>query len=131
MSGDVTNLKPKQEEAILALLSNRNVEETARAVKITPRTLYRWLNEPEFDRAYRKARRKAFGQATARLQQASSAAVTVMMKTMVDTNAGASVRLRAADMVYSHAAKAIEIEDFDLRLSELERVRELSQSSQP
>jgi hypothetical protein len=49
----------------------------------------------------------------------------------VDTNAGASVRLRAADMVYSHAAKAIEIEDFDLRLSELERVRELSQSSQP
>jgi hypothetical protein len=128
MSGDVTKLKPKQEEAILALLSNRTVEETARAVKITPRTLYRWLNEPDFDRAYRKARRKAFGQATARLQQASSAAVTVMMKTMVDTNAGASVRLRAADRVYSHAAKAIEIEDFDLRLSELERVGELSKS---
>ena len=131
MSGDVTNLKRKQEEAILALLSNRNVEEAARAVKITPRTLYRWLNEPEFDRAYRKARRKAFGQATARLQQASSAAVAVMMKTMVDTNAGASVRLRAADMVYSHAAKAIEIEDVDLRVSELERAMELSKSSQP
>jgi hypothetical protein len=131
MSGDVTNLKPKQEEAILALLSNRNVEETARAVKLTPRTLYRWLNEPEFDRAYRKARRKAFGQATARLQQASSAAVTVMMKTMLDTSAGASVRLRAADMVYSHAAKAIEIEDVDLRVSELERAMEVSKSSRP
>jgi hypothetical protein len=131
MSGDVTNLKRKQEEAILALLSNRNVEETARAIKITPRTLYRWLNEPEFDRAYRKARRKAFGQATGRLQQACSAAVSVMMKTMVDANAGASVRLRAADMVYSHAAKAIEIEDVDLRVSELERAMEISKSSQP
>jgi hypothetical protein len=131
MSGDVTNLKPKQQEAILALLLNRGVEETARTVKVTPRTLYRWLNEPEFDRAYRKARRKAFDQATARVQQASSAAVTVMMKTMVDTNAGASVRLRAADMVYSHAAKAIEIEDVDLRVSELERAMELSKSSRP
>ena len=129
MPGDVTNLKRKQEEAILALLSNRNVEETARAVQITPRTLYRWLNEPEFDRAYRKARRKAFGQATARLQQASGAAVSVMTKTMVDSNAGASVRLRAADMVYSHAAKAIEPEDVDLRVSELERAMELSKSS--
>src|SRR5580693_6433746 len=116
MSGDVTKLKPKQEEAILALLTNRNVEETARAVKITTRTLYRWLNEPEFDKAYRKARRKAFGQSTARLQQASSAAVSVMMKTMVDPNAGASTRLRAADMVYSHAAKAIETEDIDARV---------------
>jgi hypothetical protein len=129
MSGNVTELRPKQEEAILALLNNRNVEETAHAVKITTRTLYRWLNEPEFDKAYRKARRKAFGQATARLQQASSAAVSVMMKTMVDTNAGASVRLRAADMVYSHAAKAIEIEDIDARVSELERAAELAKSS--
>jgi hypothetical protein len=49
----------------------------------------------------------------------------------VDTNAGASVRLRAADMVYSHAAKAIEIEDVDLRVSELERAMELSKSSRP
>jgi len=129
MSGNVTELRPKQEEAILALLSNRNVEETARAVKITTRTLYRWLNEPEFDKAYRQARRKAFGQSTARLQQASSAAVSVMMKTMVDPNAGASTRLRAADMVYSHAAKAIETEDIDARVTELERAAEIAKSS--
>ena len=128
MSVDVTKLKPKQEEAILSLLSTRSVEDTARAVKITPRTLYRWLNEPEFDRAYRMARRKAFGQATARLQQASSAAVSVMMKTMVDAGAGASTRLRAADLVYSHALKAIEVEDIDARVSELERAAELAKS---
>jgi hypothetical protein len=129
MAGNVTELKPKQEEAIIALLSNRNVEEAARAVKMAPRTLYRWLNEPVFEKAYLKARRKAFGQGTARLQQASSAAVSVMMKTMVDPGAGASTRLRAADMVYAHAAKAIEIEDIDARVSELERAAELAKSS--
>jgi hypothetical protein len=129
MAGNVTELKPKQEEAIIALLSNRSVEEAARAVKMAPRTLYRWLNEPVFEKAYLKARRKAFGQGTARLQQASSAAVSVMMKTMVDPGAGASTRLRAADMVYAHAAKAIEIEDIDARVSELERAAEQAKSS--
>jgi hypothetical protein len=124
MSGNVTVLKPKQEEAIIALLTSRNVEEAARAVKITPRTLYRWLSEPEFDKAYRKARRHAFAQSTARLQQASGAAVSVMMKTMVEMGAAPSTRLRAADLVYSHSVRAIEIEDIEARLAELERARE-------
>jgi transposase-like protein len=67
MSGNVAELQPKQEEAILALLSNRTVEDAARAVTITPRTLYRWLREPGFDAAYRQARRAAFEQCAARL----------------------------------------------------------------
>jgi hypothetical protein len=35
--------------------------------------------------------------------------------------APASTRLRAADMVLSHGAKAIEIEDVEARVAELER----------
>ena len=121
MSGNVSKLKPKQEEAIIALLTNRSVEDAARAVKITPRTLYRWMNETEFDKAYRKARRAAFGQGTARLQEAAGAAVSAMLKILVDLSGPASTRLRAADMVLSHAAKAIEIEDIEARVTELER----------
>jgi hypothetical protein len=121
MSGNVAELTKKQEEAILALLTNRSVEDAARAVNITPRTLYRWLNEPLFDKAYRKARRDSFGQGTARLQQASNAAVSSMLKIMVDPNTPASTRLRAADLVLTHGAKAIEIEDVEARVTELER----------
>ena len=121
MSVNVTKLKPKQEEAIPALLSNRTIEEAARAVKVTPKTLYRWLKEPEFDAAYRQARRDAFGQCVARLQHASSAAVSVMLKVLTDSSAPASARLRAADMVVTHSAKAIEIEDIEARVAELER----------
>ncbi len=40
----------------------------------------------------------------------------------------ASVRVRAAD-IFSHAAKAIEIEDIEARLSELERATEASKQS--
>jgi hypothetical protein len=120
MAGNVTKLKRKQEEAIAALLSNRTVDDAARSTKIAPRTLYRWLNEPDFDAAYRQARRAAFGQCIARLQLASSAAVSVMLKILADPGAPAAARLRAADLVVTHSAKAIEIEDVEARVSALE-----------
>src|ERR1035437_9201175 len=101
MAGNGRNLRPKQEEAILALLTTTNVEQAARAAKIGPRTLYRWQQEPAFDKAYRKARRDAFGQGTARLQQASGAAVSSILKIMLDQHAPASTKLRAAEMVLS------------------------------
>jgi hypothetical protein len=69
MTGPNEKLAPKQEAAILALLSSRGIEEAAKSIQIPPRTLYRWLNDPEFDRAYRRAKRSVFGQAISRLQQ--------------------------------------------------------------
>ena len=114
----------KQEEAIVALCSNRSVEDAARACNTPPRTLYRWLKEREFDAAYRAARRNAYGQSIARLQQASAAAASTLLKIMIDQGSPPSCRLRAADSVLSHAAKAIEIEDLEARVSDLERATE-------
>ena len=116
----------KQEGAIVALLTKRNVEEAAQSAGISIRTLMRWLKIPEFQKAYREARRQAFGQSIARLQQATTAAATTLMKIMVDPAAPASVRVRAADSIFSHAAKAIEIEDIEARVSELERASEVA-----
>ena len=116
----------KQEGAIVALLTKRNVEEAAQSAGISIRTLMRWLKIPEFQKAYRDARRQAFGQSIARLQQATSAAAATLMKIMVDLAAPASVRVRAADSIFNHAAKAIEIEDIEARVSELERAAEAS-----
>ena len=81
----------------------------------------RWLKLPEFQAAYRQARREAFGQAVARLQQGTSAAATTLLKIMIDPSAPASVRVRAADSVFDHAAKAIEIEDIEARVAALEQ----------
>jgi uncharacterized membrane protein YccC len=111
----------KMEDAIAALLTQRNVDEAARTAGIGTRTLLRWMKEPEFQTAYWEARRAAFGQSVARLQQASGAAVSTLLKVMADANATASTRVRAADSVLDHAARAIEIEDFEVRVAELER----------
>ena len=126
MVGHGTKFSRKKDEAIAALLTQRNNEEAARSIGIAPNTLLRWMKEAEFDTAYRDAKRAAFGQSIARLQQGTSAAATTLLKIMIDPNAPASVRLRAADSVLNHAGKAIEIEDIEARLSESERATEAS-----
>jgi transposase-like protein len=121
MVGHGSKFGRKKEEAIAALLTQRNIEEAAKSIGVGANTLLRWMKDPEFTRAYREARRQAVGQSIARLQQATSAAAATLMKIMVDQNAPASTRVRAADSIFNHAAKAIEIEDIDARVTELER----------
>src|SRR5215467_15325172 len=124
MRGHGAKFSRKMEEAVAALLTHRNHEEAARAVGIGTATLLRWQKEPEFQAAYRAARRAAHAQSVARLQQATSAAVTTLLKVMVDPSTPASTKVRAADSVMSHAAKAVEIEDIEARVSELEQAAE-------
>ncbi len=126
MKGHGTKFGRKKEEAVAALLTNRNIEEAAKAVGIAPNTLLKWMKEPEFDAAYREAKRAAYGQAIARLQQGTSAAATTLLRVLIDPNTPASVKVRAADSILNHSAKAIEIEDIEARVTELERVAEES-----
>ena len=120
MNGHGTKFKRKLDEAVAAMLTQRNVEEAARSVGVSTATLMRWQKLPEFQAAYREARRAAYGQAVARLQQGTSAAATTLLKTMIDPNTPASVRVRAAEAIFNHATKAIEIEDIEARVSALE-----------
>ena len=121
MKGHGAKFERKQEEAIAALLTQRNIEEAAKAAGIAANTLLNWMKVPEFQKSYREARRAAFGQAIARLQQGTSAAATTLLKTMIDPATPASVKVRAAEAIFNHAAKAIEIEDIEARVCELER----------
>jgi DNA-binding MurR/RpiR family transcriptional regulator len=128
MSGHGSKLNRKLEDAVVAMLTQRNVEEAARSAGVSTATLMRWQKLPEFQAAYREARRAAYGQAIARLQQGTTAAATTLLKTMIDPSTPASVKVRAAEAIFNHAAKAIEIEDIEARVSELERASEAQKS---
>src|SRR5689334_3930243 len=121
MSGHGAKFARKKDDAIAALLTQRNIEEAASAIKVSAKTLLRWMKDREFDRAYREARRAAFSQSISRLQQGATAAATTLLKTMIDQDIPASVRVRAAECVLNHGIKAIELEDIEARLSDLER----------
>ena len=96
MTGHGTKYERKRDEAIVALLTHRNLEEAARAIGVGTKTLFRWTQMPEFQEAFRAARRNAFSQSIARLQQASSAAVSTLIKVMIEPGTPSSTRVRAA-----------------------------------
>ena len=114
----------KQEEAVAALVSQRNVEEAARVTNLSPQTLYRWKKIPEFETAYHEALWAIYRQALARTRQAAGVAVAVLLKEMLDSAAPKSARLKAADLVLRHSKSARRIRDFDVRLRAVQRARE-------
>jgi len=121
MLGHGAKFGRKKEQAIVALLAHRNVEEAARAVGICTNTLQRWMKDPGFEAAYYDALRSAYAQSIGRLEQATGAAVTTVLKLMVDSSASAANRLRAAELVLSQGTKVIEMADLAARVAELER----------
>jgi len=112
----------RQEQAIVALLENPTLEKAAAALDVSSVTLWRWMQKPEFQEAYRKARREAFAQSVARLQHASQAAVGTLLRVMTDRDAPAASRVRAADVVLQTALRGMEVEDISARLDRLERL---------
>lgn len=120
MTGHGAKFGRKKEDAIVALLTHRTVEEAARAINVATKTLLRWMKEPEFDLAYRAAKRAAFGQSIARMHHLTSAAVSTLGNVMLDSATPPATKVRAADSILNHTIKAIEIEDIEGRVAALE-----------
>ena len=129
MTGHGSKFSRKQEDAIIALLNNRNTEEAAKAIGIGTKTLLRWQKNPEFEASFRAARTASVRQAIARLQQTCSAAVTTLHKLMVEPKTPASVRARVAETILTLSLKTVETEDILARLEQLERAAEESKQS--
>lgn len=114
------SLGPAQHRAVIALLEHPTVKDAAEAAGVHKATMYRWLQQPEFQAAYREARREAVSQVTARLQQISGEAVEALREIVGDRSQQGASRVGAARCILDYAAKMTEIEDFGARLARLE-----------
>ena len=113
-------LSPQQEGAIVALLSDPGLTGAAKAAGVGKATLWRWLQQPTFQEAYRRARREAVEQARARLQRASGEAVEALRDVMNDPDAPHASRVSAARTVLDMAMRATSEEEIEGRLAALE-----------
>jgi hypothetical protein len=114
-------LNPRQSKALEALLSEGSIGKAAAACEVPERTLRHWLrSDAAFQDAYREARRESVRQSVARLQQASGAAVTVLLQLMATKGSPPAVRLAAATKVLEMSHKAIELDDVIARIEALE-----------
>jgi hypothetical protein len=116
MTGHGTKFGRKMEQAIAALLSNRNLAEASRAAGVSIATLKRWMKLPEFDVAYLEARRDVVSATNARLQQSAGAAASVLLKLMADPLTPPSIRARTAQCVLESATKSLALEDMAKRV---------------
>src|ERR1700722_8672292 len=122
MKGHGEKFTRRMEVAIVGLLTQATMDDAAKHAGVSTPTLWRWMQEPSFQTEYRKARRQAMGQAAAQLQQASSVAVKALKDIIQDSDITASARVTAARTVLEIGLKAIEIEDIESRVEELERM---------
>lgn len=125
MAGNLIDaLTPKQEEAIIALLNNPTVNKAALSIGLGERTIYRWLDEPPFAAAYRKARRLSFKQAISISQKYAAVAVQTLVAIMADQKMNGSTRVSAAEAVLRFSRDSIELDDLEGRLEALENARD-------
>lgn len=120
MTGHGQKLSRKKEQAIAALLLEPTIPEAAKSIKVHERTLWRWLKNPSFKKAYQKARFEVVSQAIAQLQKVTGEAVQTLREIINDHDAPADARVRAAQVIMTMAFKGIETEDLELRLVALE-----------
>ena len=113
-------MTPKQEKAIAALLTQSTKQEAARAAGIDPRTLRRYFEDPEFQKAYRAAFSGLVEDATRRAQQSRAPALQVLRELSEDGEEAGPVRVSAARSLLEYSLRLTEQLDIMERLKELE-----------
>jgi hypothetical protein len=110
----------KQQKAIEALLSAPSIRQAAAATGLGEKSIRRWLQLPEFSRAYEQARHQVFANALTDLRVATHDAVEAL-RTAVREETGA-LRIRAATAVLELSIRSAETLDLEARLERLEQV---------
>lgn len=118
---DDSDLQPRWDQAIVALLSEPSLARAASSAGISQATLWRWMQQPEFARRYRQAQRQVLTHTIARLQATASDAAAVLHEIALNPAIPASARVSAARSILENAMKAAEFDTVVERMSDLER----------
>lgn len=119
------------EHAISALLTYPTVSAAAQSISVCPKTLCRWMQDPEFSEQFREARREVMRFTTAKLQMAASQAVDELVEVMKNKSTPAGSRVAAARTILEMATRATEQEDLEVRVAHLEEQNEEQRNESP
>jgi hypothetical protein len=111
-----------REKVVAVLLEAATITEAAAKCDLNERTLRRYLDDAEFQKEFRAARRLAFEQNITRLQSLHGRAVDALERNLNCENP--SVEVRAAQIVVEASRKDFETLDILERLETLENAVE-------
>ncbi len=112
------SMKTNQENALNALLASASITDAAQKCGLSEKTLRRYLEDAEFQKEFRLARRVVFEQNIVRLQSLHAGAVDTLERNLNCENP--SVEVRAAQIIIEGSRKDFETLDILERLETLE-----------
>lgn len=118
----MAELNIRQDKFLKALLEAGSIDEACKKANINRTTGYKYLKDQLFMDEYRKIRREAMQQVTARLQKVSEQAVSVLQAIMLDEGNSANARVQAAKNVLDVAYRSLELDDVQERIERIEKV---------
>jgi len=117
-------MTPKQQKALLALLTQPTKAKAAEAAGIAPKTLRTYLADPAFQAEYKKAFSGVVEDAVRLSQQSLSPALATLREIVEDSGLDAQPRIAAARSILEYSLKMTEQLDILDRLDELEKLAE-------
>ena len=119
IKGHGEKLSRRQGLFLSCLLVQATVEAAAANTGISASTASRWMKDPQFQAQYRAACHQIIEFSISNMQAATKKAVDTLMKNL---DCGQPwVEVRAALGIIDQAFRAVEIRDFEKRLSAVER----------
>ena len=122
MSAPGEKKEQKRELIISALLSAASLRDAAKEAGIAEATLHRYLKDDAFKAEYQAAKREVVQQAICQLQRSAGKAVKVLIEIAEDKDSPSSARVSAAKTILETSLKAVELEDLEKRVGELEKL---------
>ncbi len=116
---DIPKLPPKAEKVLTALLHHGAVRSAAKDAGVSEATVFRYLQDAEFQRRYRAARADVVDAAIALMQQLCSNAVSTLGAVMHDTDAPASARVSAAKTILEQSIGGVELTGLRQEIEEI------------
>lgn len=110
----------KQELAILALITEGSIKDAAKKAGIGETTLYRWMQEEEFNKQYREAKALTVSHVTARLRHSMTSAVDTLIEISENREAQPMARVVASKTLLEYGFEAHKMEDLQQRIEQLE-----------
>ena len=111
-------LSVKQEKLIALLLSERTIDEACSKAGVNVTTYWRWMQDENFLREYRKVRRGILENTVARLQSSTYQAIETLERNLHCENP--SVEIRCAQIILEQSVKGMESLETESRLAQLE-----------
>ena len=113
-------LTSRQQRAVESLITCTSINEAAKSANVDRRTLYRWLQQEDFQAAVRRARQLSLTQLATHMQHSAAHAAKTLKQVMQDEKATPAARVSAARCSMDLYYKAATLEDIMDRLITVE-----------